>query len=522
MSVYYNIKLGGIRMKRPSKLIGLYVAAMLVTSVALAGCGSPKPKDSTTKDITTKDSTTKEFDTSKSVELSMYLLGDPAKDYDAMLAEFNKKAKADLNATLKVSWIGWGDFATKYPLVLSSGEPIDLIYTATWVNYFQQAQKGAFMPLEEIGPKYAPKSFATEPKDALKQATVDGHIYALPPNYTNYATWGTITRGDLMKKYGLSQIKTVDDYGKYLEAVVKNDKNMDPAGMYFGNTPMDTISFYQQNLYPLSGDQSTNIPFWIDITDPTGKVVNVVDKPDMPDFLNKMKEWSALGYWPKSVLSNKDTNMLEVGKSASVIRGLDTWVGNVMKTPEQDLQFSSMIPNSYPLPYMQDGMAIPSTSKNPERALMLLEKLRNDESYYNLLTYGIKDKDYEITSDNKLKPLNLDGFAPEGSCSWGFKDEKFYKNLVGSPANLQEVKDQIKSTSTKNIYTSFTINTDPIKNEYAAIQNVMQQYYTPLKLGFVDPVKGLATLKQNLKAAGVEKVQVELQKQIDEFRKNNK
>jgi putative aldouronate transport system substrate-binding protein len=93
---------------------------------------------------------------------------------------------------------------------------------------------------------------------------------------------------------------------------------------------------------------------------------------------------------------------------------------------------------------------------------------------------------------------------------------------VGSPSNLKDFKTQLKNTSKTNIYTSFFINTDPIKNEYAAVLNVMQQYYLPLKLGYVDPVEGLATLKEKLKAAGVEKVQAEIQKQLDEFMKNNK
>jgi len=495
-------------MKKLSKVISLYVAVMLVSLVALTGCGSSKAKSSTVK----------VSDTSKSVELSMYLIGSPAKDYDAVLAAFNKKAKTNLNATLKVTWIGWGDFGTKYPLVLASGEPIDLIYTSNWLNFAQQAQKGAFMPLEDIAPKYAPKSFAAESKDALKQATVNGHIYALPPSFTQYATWGAVVRGDLMKKYGISQIKTFDDYGKYLDAVVKNDKTFDPSGMYATNTPIDTLYFDQQNLFGLSPTTG----YYIDYKDPNAKVVNVADMADMPEFLNKMKGWSDKGYWPKSVLSNKDSNMLQEGKAASVMRGLDDWVSSTIKNPEQDLQFANMITNSYPLSYVQDAMAIPASAKNPERALMLLEKIRNDESYYDLLTYGIKGKDFEITSDNKIKPLDLDVFAPEGYCSWGFKDAKFYKPLVGSPADLQQVRDQIKSTATTNIYESFTINMDPIKNEYAAIQNVIQQYYVPLELGYVDPVKGLATLKQNLKAAGADKVQAELQKQIDEFRKNNK
>ena len=507
-------------MKKVSRAISLIASLALIATVGLTGCGGSDQSSSTgTK---AGQSASGSADTSKPVELSMYLIGSPARDYDQMLTELNKKMKADLNATLKVNWIGWGDFGTKYPLVLSSGEPVDLIYTSTWLNYYQQAQKGAFMPLEEIGPQYAPKSFADEPKDGLKQATVNGHIYALPPNYVAYATYGVTYRGDAAKKYGTGEIKTLDDYGKFLDAVSKNEKGKDPSGMYSTQHPIDAIYFYQQNLYPLSGDWATNSPFWINIEDTEGKVVNITEKSDLPDFLAKMKDWSSKGYWPKSVLSNKDNLMLQSGKSMSLIHNLDNWTQNYIMHPEYDLQFTNFIKNSYPLPLMQDGMAIPATAKNPERALMLLEKLRNDETYYDLMTYGIKGKHFDVTADNKLKPLDQEGFAQDQYCAWGFRDTKFRKELVGSPPNLQQVKDQIKSTAKTNIYATFSINTEPIKNEYAAILNVMQQYYIPLKLGYVDPVSGLADLKSKLKAAGVDKVQAELQKQVDEFRKNYK
>lgn len=454
----------------------------------------------------------------KPVDLVMYLIGSPARDYDEVLAKFNEKLKTDINAIVKVKWIGWGDIGTKYPLVLASGEPIDLIYTATWLGFHQESQRGAFLPLEEIGPKYAPKSFDDEPTEGLNQATVVGHIYALPPNYVAYATLGSIVRGDLRRQYGLDSIETLDDYGAYLDMVVNNNPELYPTAMYSTQTPIDGLYFYGQNLYPLSGDVATNSPFWIDFTDPEAKVVNIVEKSDLPDLLAKFYEWSQKGYWSKALLSNKDNEMLKNGKAASSIHNLDAWVGIGVYNPEYKLEYTTMIKKSYLLPMMQDGMAIPASSENPERALMMLELLRNDPSYYNLLTYGIEGKHYEITNDGMLLPLDQEGFIPEGYCSWGYRDTNLKYKLVGSPSNLSEIRASIAANSVTNIYTMFNINIDLIKDEYAAILNVMKQYYVPLKLGYVEPVRGLEELKKQLKAAGIDKVQAEVQKQIDTFR----
>ena len=71
-------------------------------------------------------------------------------------------------------------------------------------------------------------------------------------------------------------------------------------------------------------------------------------------------------------------------------------------------------------------------------------------------------------------------------------------------------------------YALFTLNQDPIKNELAALNSVMVQYEVPLNYGFVDDVAGgLATLKQKMKEAGIDKVMTEIQKQLDAFKAAN-
>ena len=62
------------------------------------------------------------------------------------------------------------------------------------------------------------------------------------------------------------------------------------------------------------------------------------------------------------------------------------------------------------------------------------------------------------------------------------------------------------------------MDTDPVKSEYAAMQNVYSQYNAPLRLGMTTDVqKDLAQLAEKAKAAGNDKVKAELQRQVDEF-----
>lgn len=127
--------------------------SILLTSVLsltlLAGCGgnsSSTNGDNTAVKESNKGGNTSQgtnagteektgLDTSKEVELQFYMLGDAPKDLPSIEAQINKMAKEDLNATVKFIYTTWTDWDQKYKLLLSSGQSIDLIFTADWTQY---------------------------------------------------------------------------------------------------------------------------------------------------------------------------------------------------------------------------------------------------------------------------------------------------------------------------------------------------------------------------------------------------
>lgn len=484
-------------MNKSSKILGMSLAIMLMMLACLPTIASAQ---SAAPDI------------SKPVDLQIYLLGSPARDYDMVLEKLNEKTRADLNATVTVNWIGWGDFATKYPLVLASGEPIDLIYVASWAQYYPEAAKGAFLPLDELAPIYMPKSYSEITPDFLQQATVAGHLYGIPAAFYQYGMMGYIVRGDLMKQYGMTEISTMDDYGMFLEKVRDNNPELFPGDFIATSDSLEGLLWRDHGYIDLS------YPLVIDVREEHPKVRNFYEEPYILDFYKKMKDWGDKGYWSKSVLSNKDENLFIDGRAASRIHNQDSWKSTYIRHPEYEAQFFFQSPYSTKTAAMQDGMAVPAAAKNPERALMFLEKLRQDREYYNLLTYGIEGVHFEVTPQNTLKALDPEGFAPEAYCSWGFKDPKFIIRPEGMPPNLDEINAKLESLAVENPFVLFTPDFEPIKNERAAVTSVYQQYAKPLAFGYVnDPEQGLKTLLNQLDIAGIKVMQEELQRQLDEY-----
>lgn len=125
-------------------------------------------------------------DTSKEVKLKMIFVGPKPVDYDSVFAEINKKLKEKINATIEGEFLDWSDWAQKYPLKLAADENFDLIYSANWAGYNDQALKGGFLELtDDMLAKYAPQAWKNMSKVSWDQAKVNGKLYMVPQNRGN-------------------------------------------------------------------------------------------------------------------------------------------------------------------------------------------------------------------------------------------------------------------------------------------------------------------------------------------------
>ena len=464
-----------------------------------------------------------EDDPNEEVDLVMYLLGPRPARFDNALEKFNEMALEELNCTLTVNFIEYGDLQTKYPLIFSSGEEFDLAYAGTWVNFANLAQKGAFTPLEDLLLEYCADSLKLQPEDSLEQATINGHIYAYPTNYYTYSAYGVAVRGDIMEKYGFSELKDFDDLMAFLEAAVPNEPQFtNPMGIG-NNEVFSDIYMESTGLYPINGGQYGI--YYIDSSSGEPKVIAEHEWEGYTDFCKKAKEWSDLGFWPKSALSVTDTAS-DLVKSGTAIVGFTNFDAGMEVyqacDKEWDIRWDNLQPHVNHLAYTQDCMVVPSSSKHPERALKLLDKLKTDERYYDLLTYGIEGEDFIREDGNRFTMVDPDLFLSEPG-TWGFRSQQFC--LVGSanPENYTEMKQALEDAVEPNIFRNFNMDTEPVKTEYAAMQNVYSQYNSPLELGMTSDVeKDVEQLKEKADAAGNEKIKEELQKQVDEFYAANK
>jgi putative aldouronate transport system substrate-binding protein len=477
----------------------------------------------------------------RKVELTMWLVGDSVPDYDAMLPELNKRMLHDLNATLKVNFTTWTDWKTKLRLVLSSGEHVDLVHMAPWSIYDEQAKLGVFYPLETLAPQYAPKTWESYSMDALSQATVNGHVYMLPFRYTDLEGNGLLYRLDLAKKYGLGKIRNIDDFEKYMKTIKEKEGIIPYDAGGFDNQVMSESFAMWSHSWPDSTDENLvvgQMNYIKVFQNDRERPFVLFEHESFRSSLEYARRFYLNGYWSKNVLANTMDSRDSFFNGTSAITNLNPTNANEeyrrlkAKHPEWELDWWSpyqKLTHPPKSPANNNGMSIPISSKNPERALMFLEKLHQDRDYADLTSFGIRGKHWELDKDGEIVLPNgvaadTTGFPWDKPCPWGWREDKFYRV---EPTKLKSTWPVVKNwiqyvydNGAGKKFADFKFDKARVEAEMAAIDSVKQQYLDPLVWGMLPPEKGYKELIDKMYLAGLRKVKDEFGRQWAAYLKN--
>jgi putative aldouronate transport system substrate-binding protein len=472
------------------------------------------------------------IDLSQKVEIILYMLGDAPRDLKIIENEVNKLAEKELNCSVSFKYTTWSDYMQRYSLLLTSGQPIDLIFTSEWLNYNQFAQKGAFMDLEKLLPACAPELYAFVPADYWEAVRVNGHIDTIPATWKEYVNEGILYREDLRKEYGLA----VPDSLANIEAYLEGMKKARPAQNLTGEIAIDVGA--GPNFSAMSVLQLKYA--WVDPTIPYGLRADYADPGDMDsywdseDFVRDMKmfkRWADKGFWTKSSLSNRNSmnDVFINGQSIASLNGINpvkyerTLSLMRSKDPGVELGYfpygraTGLVKPVHPI---HNGFAVPQGAKNPERALMLYEKLVLDKRYNHLTQYGIEGKHYRVDAHGDYEMIGTvetNGFSREAMNGWAWRNPGIMLFDGQSKAAFDLFK-EFDAYSKPDIFSGFVEDYSAYQAERAALAQVQSQYLVPLQAGLVEDVdKALRVFRAQAKAAGLEKIQSEYVRQWKDY-----
>jgi len=527
-------------MLRIQNKVKFTLSALLLTSTLLAGCGSPststdtntnKPVDKGSAPVKEEPKTNNTEQTETKSELAPYKLvmifpsGVVPKDLPLVQDEINKYLTEKINATIEIRPIDWGAWQNKTNLMFASQEQFDLMFTASWYFLGQEAAKGQIIPLDDLLEKHGQGIKSVLDPAYVEGGKLNGKSYGVVANKEFAATKGVVMRKDLVEKYNfdLSAVKELKDLEPIFAKIKESEPGITPLQVKNDRSPASAILGY--GMFDMLGDG----PGVLDRSSNELKVIDMFETPQFLEATKLMHKWYKLGYINKDGSTNKDSEFLAVKAGKAFAYGESMKPGFDM----QETRNTGMPMTTVELtqPYTTTGdttsamFAIPFTSKDPERAMMFLNLLYTDKHLLNLLDWGIEGKHYVKVSDNIIDyPQGVDAATVDYNLNlpWMFGNQlNSYIWKTEDPEIWAKYK-AFNEGAQKSIALGFVFDPEKVKNEVAATNNVVVEFTGGLYTGTLDPDVYIPKFVEKLKAAGMDKIIAEKQRQLDEWAASKK
>jgi len=523
-------------MMKNKKRASLITTLMLASVLAVTACGNnngssnneatPTPAKQDTSNSNSTNDKTDTGNAGSDSDLAPYKLtivypGSPQKDEAVIEEALNALLTEKINATIDLTPIDWGSWDEKINLMIASREPVDIIFTAQWNGHANNVGKGAFIELNDLIDKYGQGIIESQDPAFLEGAKINGKNYGVPTTKELAAAGGVVYRKDVAEELGIdmSTVKSIED----LDAVYAKVKAERPdlVPLYISSTDNTFNSHFFGN-YDFLGDATIPGAIFKDGTDTTVAPIETTER-----FLETSRlthQFFKKGY-------------INADAATSQVSAPDAWKAGIVFSaieslkPGKDEEVASAAGLSGKLGQIQltnktiatsetagSMLGISSTSKDPDRAMMFINLLHTDKEINNIINFGIKDVHYTLNGEIMSKTDRTGDYSP--GHAWMFGNQ-FLNYLWDTEDPEKWAKFQEFNTGAiKSPALGFVFNSEPVKNEVGALANVIKQYQVAIDRGVVNIDDVLDDYLAAMKAAGLDIVIAEKQKQFDEFLAN--
>ncbi len=387
------------------------------------------------------------------------------------------------------------EYNTKLTAMLATGEPLDIVYLDASLMASLMDQD-LFEPLTdriEASPVLSDESIIPQSEwERIRQA--DGEIYGV----FNKFEQGTlpIVRYDWLKKLGLQEPKTLDDYYEVLKAFTFNDPDGngkdDTYGMVIGYTLYDISSLF--GAYGLVRGYDV---------DKNGNLYSPYATEDAIPVYEFLARLYREGILEPNFITNKSSNFRDMFMTdkAGMTFYWAAWVGLFNQTVKTNNPDSPFMARGLVPPRGPDGsiicraggdglMAIPKTSQNKDDAFKVIEFWHTHEG--NILsTLGIEGHDYikkgssyELTEIGKAHAMDHGAPQPK-SLKW--------VNPFGELEGFEGAADIIRRYGKPQMVTPYDKQWEEISRSEAA----------KIILGDITPEEGIANMNRRFHEEGI-------------------
>ncbi|WP_308634985.1 ABC transporter substrate-binding protein [Paenibacillus silvisoli] len=504
---------------RMKKLFGSMTVIALLTSL-ISACGSNGANENAAQsnaagtEAGAGTETSSETSTEKPYTVDLMMVGDAkTEDTKKVSEEISKMTRKLMNADVNITRVGFGSFQQQANLALSSGEKLDLFVTFA-LDISTLANSGQILPMTKLLESHGKDILNNLSVEDRRSVSINNEIYAIPTAKEKATNYGYIMRKDIADEIGVKpeEVKTYEQLEAIMTKAKEKHPDMYPIGLDFTNV-------YRPN----TEDNLGTGPGIIDAVGDSTTVVNMIETDSYKSFVNNMYKWSQNGLVMPDAANNSESriSLLKAGKVMGGFSGLNP--GNVDDIAKQVGQQFVVIELTKPFSITGHvsgmGWSLANGSENPEKAIEFLNLAHTNKDISNLLVNGIKGQHYVMVDEAK-------GIIdyPEGvnsgntgwtSLPWATPNAAITYLWKGEPENKWDYLQQYNGAAQQSPAKGFRFNPESVANEITMVSNVDAKYSLALESGTLDPASTLPKYLDELKAAGVERIIEEKQKQLD-------
>lgn len=463
------------------------------------------------------------------------LLSSKPDDLQAVEDAANAILVDKIGAKVKLHPLSFTDAQTKANLILSSGDACDVMSFGSFIPFPTAVATGGLMDIGDLLNEYAPNLIANTPPENLTAVKNDGKIYGAPLFSGGSARAGFWVRGDLVDKYKFDwqNAKTWESWEPFFDAVLEGEGgNVIPlisSDPYWGRQWWPNYYGYD-SISDSIGATGARGMVGVKLDDPTAQVVPVVFTPEYKQAAELARKWYEKGYFLQTPPIDSEMIALraQLKFAAFEILFLGNWSTKNMAANEWNnaeilvapIQEKTVVTTGSVLSAVQGVCAV---SQHPVEAVKFIEEMNKNADLLNLMEYGIEGKHWVwVDEANKIVgfPEGIDsnnvGYVVAGHGQFG--DKRLVYLTTPDDIGVLEKDAADRASAIVSPILGFVPDLSPIQNELAQLSSAARQYCDPVDKGLVDVETGLAECQTQVKAAGIDSIVAELQKQIDAWK----
>lgn len=466
------------------------------------------------------------------VHLKAITMGtEPATGMERFYEQLDALTIKDLGMTIRFDFIPWGDEKTQISRAITAKE-YDIYVGGFWSDFAVFATKNAFADLTPLLDEVP--ALVDHYRGALDHAKIKGRVYGIPQLITpGGGGEGMLYREDLRQGWGLPEIADLKTAERYLYR----------AASAYPGVPMINDKRFADNIWTLiAGAKYLNLDngFAVAAIDEPYKAMSKYATPEYKQVVETARRWYEDGIVDHDILAapdNATNETLELMKQDKKPLEFNNHFGAVsggyidaLKEiyPKYVYGWFDYGLNNVPMylpsvsPDRVTQISIGAHSKHVILALKFLEKAHTDQTYYNLVQYGVNGENVNIDGEY----LNYDGIPTENKKpGWTGLSDGYMNLKTRYPGEWQTIFDDLQTKALALMdraqaypLDGFAFDTTSVADELAKMEKAKAQFIQPLAVGLSESIdQDRAAALQQMEEAGIDRYMAALQLQLDAF-----